>query len=47
MAGDAKNGSEKKRIEDKIKSGANWFFWIAGAFKANKMLREGATFFAV
>ena len=38
MAGDAKDGSEKEKIEDKIKSGANWFFWIAGLSFINSIL---------
>jgi len=38
MAEDEKDRSEKVKIEDKIKSGANWFFWIAGLSFINSIL---------
>jgi hypothetical protein len=41
MAENAKDRSEKEKIEDKIKSGANWFFWIGGLSFINSMLFIG------
>ena len=38
MARDERGRSEKKKIEDMIKSGANWFFWIAGLSFINSIL---------
>ncbi len=38
MVRNEKGRSEKKKIEDKIKSGANWFFWIAGLSFINSIL---------
>jgi len=38
MLENQKNRSEKTKIEDKLKSGANWFFWIAGLSFVNSIL---------
>jgi hypothetical protein len=38
MVRNEKGRSEKKKIEDKIKSKANWFFWIAALSFINSIL---------
>jgi hypothetical protein len=38
MLENEKDRSEKTKIEDKLKSGANWFFWIAGLSFINSIL---------
>jgi hypothetical protein len=37
-----KDRSEKAQIEDRLKSGANWFFWIAGLSFINSILFLGS-----
>lgn len=38
MVENEKDRSEKVQIENKLKSGANWFFWIAGLSFINSIL---------
>jgi len=38
MLENQKDRSEKMKIENKLKSGANWFFWIAGLSFINSIL---------
>ena len=42
MAGDEKHRFGEKKIEDKIKSGANWFFWIAGLSFINSIIFQSS-----
>jgi hypothetical protein len=42
MLENQKDRSEKTKIEDKLKSGANWFFWIAGLSFINSILFLGS-----